>query len=116
MTLENKWLSDLKILDLSRLLPGPFCTLILGDMGAEVLKIEDPNGGDYARYFPPMLGEPAISGFFAGLNRNKRSMTLNLKTPEAVEILQQLVLDADILVETFRPGVMERLGLDYAKL
>ena len=116
MTLDNQWLSDLKVLDLSRLLPGPFCTLILGDMGAEVLKIEDPKGGDYARYFPPMLGDPATSGFFAGLNRNKRSMTLNLKSPEAVEILQRLVLDADILVETFRPGVMQRLGLGHAQL
>lgn len=116
MPLDNQWLSDLKILDLSRLLPGPFCTLILADMGAQVLKIEDPSGGDYARYFPPLLGDAGVSGFFAGLNRNKRSMTLNLKTPEAVEIVQQLVLDADILVESFRPGVMQRLGLGHAQL
>lgn len=116
MTSDNLWLSDLKILDLSRLLPGPFCTLILGDMGAEVIKIEDPNGGDYARYFPPILAEQSVSGFFAGLNRNKRSMTLNLKAAEGVEILQKLAMDADVLVESFRPGVMQRLGLGHAEL
>lgn len=116
MSLKNQWLSDLKILDLSRLLPGPFCTLILSDMGAEVLKIEDPKGGDYARYFPPMLAGQSVSGFFAGLNRDKRSMTLNLKTPEGIEIMRQLAMDADILVESFRPGVMARLGLGHPEL
>lgn len=116
MTLDELWLSDLKVLDLSRLLPGPFCTLLLADMGADILKIEEPGGGDYARYFPPMLEDESMSAFFAGINRNKRSMTLNLKAPEGVEILGRLAEGADVLVESFRPGVMARLGLDYEAL
>jgi crotonobetainyl-CoA:carnitine CoA-transferase CaiB-like acyl-CoA transferase len=116
MNSDDLWLSDLKILDLSRLLPGPFCTLLLADMGADVLKIEEPGGGDYARYFPPMIANNSVSAFFAGINRNKRSMTLNLKDESGVEILGKLVADADILVESFRPGVMERLGLGYEAL
>jgi crotonobetainyl-CoA:carnitine CoA-transferase CaiB-like acyl-CoA transferase len=114
MSDDELWLSDLKVLDLSRLLPGPFCTLLFADMGADVIKIEALSGGDYARYYPPMSGE--YGAFFAGINRNKRSMTLNLKDEEGVFILQKLVEEADVLVESFRPGVMERLCLGYETL
>ncbi|QDG54417.1 CoA transferase [Persicimonas caeni] len=114
MNADELWLSDLKVLDLSRLLPGPFCTLMLADMGADVLKIESTTGGDYARYYPPMAGE--YGAFFAGINRNKRSMTLNLKEETGVYVLQKLVEEADILVESFRPGVMDRLCLGYETL
>ncbi len=111
---DDLWLEGVKILDLSRLLPGPFCTLLLGDMGAEVLKIEHPEGGDYARHYPPRVdGE---STFFASVNRNKRSLTLDLKTDEGIAILEALVDEADVLVESFRPGVMERLGVGHERL
>lgn len=113
---EELWLADLKVLDLSRLLPGPFCTLLLADMGADVLKIEEPGGSDYARFFPPMTPDGTMGAFYAGLNRNKRSMTLNLKKPEGVDILRRLVAEADVLVESFRPGVMARLGVGYQEL
>lgn len=104
----------LKVLDLSRLLPGPFCSMLLADFGAEVVKVEDPKGGDYIRWWPPLLGKN--SGFHIVLNRNKRSLTLNLKKPEAREIFLKLVAEADVLLEGFRPGVMDRLGLGYAAL
>jgi crotonobetainyl-CoA:carnitine CoA-transferase CaiB-like acyl-CoA transferase len=103
-----------KVLDLSRLLPGPFCSMLLADFGADVIKVEDPHGGDYIRWWPPLLGKN--SGFHIVLNRNKRSLTLNLKKPEGKEIFLQLAAKADVVLEGFRPGVMERLGLGYAAL
>jgi len=106
--------TGVKVLDLSRLLPGPFCSMLLADFGADVIKVEDPNGGDYIRGWPPFLGKN--SGFHIVLNRNKRSMTLNLKKPEGKEIFKQLVAEADVVLEGFRPGVMERLGLGYKEL
>ena len=106
--------SGVKVLDLSRLLPGPFCSMLLADFGAEVIKVEDPKGGDYIRWWPPLLGEN--SGFHIVLNRNKRSLTLNLKKPAGKDILLQLAASADVLLEGFRPGVMDRLGLGYAAL
>ncbi len=114
MTNDDLWLSDLKVLDLSRLLPGPFCTLLLADMGADVLKIEAPSGGDYARYYPPVVGD--YGAFFAGINRNKRSLSVDLKDERGLGIVRKLVADADVLVESFRPGVMDRLGLGYEAL
>jgi len=107
-------LDGLKVLDLTRLLPGAFATQILADMGADVLKVEQPGSGDYNRAFAPIAQEE--SGSFLLLNRNKRSLTLNLKTEQGKEILRRLVRDADILIEGFRPGVMERLGLGYDTL
>lgn len=107
-------LAGLKVLDLTRLLPGAFCSLMLADLGAEVLKIEQPDGGDYNRSFPPL--NRVESGSFLLLNRNKRSLTLNLKAPEGRAILLKLVEDADVLLEGFRPGVMDRLGLGYEAL
>jgi len=107
-------LSGFKILDLSRLLPGPFCSMLMADLGADVLKVEDPKVGDYIRWWPPKIGKN--SGFHIVLNRNKRSLTLNLKEPRGKEIFKQLVRDADVVLEGFRPGVMDRLGLGYQAL
>lgn len=107
-------LQSIRVLDLSRLLPGPFCTMILADFGAEVIKIEEPNLGDYARFYDPKVDE--YSAMFHSLNRNKKSVTLNLKTEEDKQKFLELVKDADVLVESFRPGVMKRLGLDYEVL
>lgn len=106
--------TGVKVLDLSRLLPGPFCSMLLADFGADVIKVEDPRGGDYIRGWPPFLGKN--SGFHIVLNRNKRSLTLNLKKPEGKEIFKQLVAEADVVLEGFRPGVMDRLGLGYKEL
>ncbi|MGE4277940.1 MAG: CaiB/BaiF CoA transferase family protein [Magnetospirillum sp.] len=107
-------LAGITILDLSRLLPGPMCSQHLADMGADVIKVEDPGIGDYARW----SGKPQAvnSPFFLALNRNKRSVCLDLKKPEAVELLKQLVAKADIVLESFRPGVTARLGCDYETL
>src|SRR5262249_29782049 len=97
--------------DLSRVLAGPFCGMRLGDMVAEVLKIEEPEGGDEARTWPPFVAGEA-SGYLS-MNRSKRNMTLNLKTPEAQDILKKLVARADVLIENFRTGTMESFGLGY---
>jgi alpha-methylacyl-CoA racemase len=115
-------LEDVKVLDLTRLLPGGFCTLLLADFGADVLKVEDPNGGDYIRWMPPYYGGDAerangtASALFLALNRNKRSIKLNLKEDAGREALLRLVDDHDVLVESFRPGVMDRLGVGYETL
>lgn len=103
-----------RVIDLSRLLPGPFATLCLQGLGATVVKVEDPNGGDYLRHVPPALGE--TGAWFAALNRGKRSVALDLKTTEGRDALLALLADADVLVESFRPGVLARLGLDPSEL
>ncbi|MHB8896017.1 MAG: CaiB/BaiF CoA transferase family protein, partial [Candidatus Geothermincolia bacterium] len=106
-------LEGMRVLDLTRLLPGPYCTLLLADMGADVLKVEDTAGGDYLRLNPP-IASSGMSVHFHVLNRNKRSIALDLKTKEGRELLVELAGGwANVLVEQFRPGVMERLGLDY---
>jgi crotonobetainyl-CoA:carnitine CoA-transferase CaiB-like acyl-CoA transferase len=107
-------LVQMRVLDLSRLLPGPYCSRILADFGAEVIKVERPDGGDWLRLVPPL--EDGESLLFRALNRGKKSLTLNLKTDEGKTILRQLVETADALLESFRPGVMERLGLGYEQL
>lgn len=104
-------LADVRVLDLSRLLPGPFCTLILSDLGAAVDKLEDPHVGDYLRLFPPLRG--GLSGRFLALNRDKRSLCLDLKRPEGRAALLRLLPRYDVVVESFRPGVLDRLGLGY---
>ena len=107
-------LSDIKVLDLTRVLAGPYATMVLADHGAEIIKIEQPEKGDDSRaYGPYKNGE---SAYFMSLNRNKESITLNLKTPEGKEILKELVKKVDVLVENFRPGTMEKLGLGYEVL
>lgn len=118
--LARRPLSGLRVLDLSRLLPGPFATMILGDLGARVDKIEDPSGGDYLRFMPPMIGDPSkgtpMNAAFHLLNRGKRSAVIDLKKKEGQDALRRLVARYDVLVETFRPGVMQRLGLGYDAL
>ncbi len=107
-------LAGLKVLDLSRLLPGPYATLVLADLGATVDKVEEPEGGDYIRQMPPLRDDE--SALFYGLNRNKRSLTLNLKSPEGRDALKRLARGYDVLVESFRPGVMDKLGVGEAAL
>jgi len=108
-------LSGLTILDLTRVLSGPYCTMLLGDMGARVIKVEQPGRGDDTRAWgPPFVkGE---SAYFLGTNRNKESVTLDFKEPRGRRVLDQLVDRADVLVENFRPGTMARVGLDYETL
>ena len=114
---QSTWggpLAGIRVIDLTRVLAGPFCTQSLGDLGAEVLKIEPPGLGDETRHFPPFVaGE---SHYFLGINRNKKSLVIDLQQPAGADILRRLVGTADILVENYRPGVMDRLGLGYDKL
>ncbi|MFJ8065273.1 CaiB/BaiF CoA transferase family protein [Psychrobacillus sp. NPDC096426] len=107
-------LEGLKVLDFSTLLPGPFATMMLADMGAEVVKVEAPDREDLVKYLGPIDGE--VSATFGHLNRSKRSLALDLKQTEAKEIIYQLIHEYDIVVEQFRPGVMDRLGVGYEKL
>ncbi len=112
-------LTGVRVLDLSRLLPGGFCSLLLADFGAEVLKVEDTGMGDYVRWSPPFYEgahESARSALFLSLNRNKRSIRLDLKHERGREALLRLVREHDVLLESFRPGVLERLGLGYERL
>jgi crotonobetainyl-CoA:carnitine CoA-transferase CaiB-like acyl-CoA transferase len=106
-------LAGITVVDLTRVLAGPYCTMLLGDMGAEIIKVERPDGGDETRGFgPPYLnGESAV---FLSINRNKKSITLNLKHADGKRILTQLIERADVLVENFRPGTMAQFGFDYA--
>jgi crotonobetainyl-CoA:carnitine CoA-transferase CaiB-like acyl-CoA transferase len=107
-------LSGLKVLDLTHVMAGPTCTLMLADMGADVIKIESPHGDDTRHSVPPKVGDEAAS--FLMMNRNKRGMVIDLKKPGGAEVLHRLVKTADVLVENFAPGVMERLGFGYADL
>jgi len=104
-------LSDIKVLDLTRFVAGPFCTLLLADMGAEVIKIESPGRGDEARYQGTMINNE--SWYFVGMNRNKKSLTLDLKKEKGKEIFIRLARQSDVVVENFRPGVMRSFGLNY---
>jgi len=108
-------LAGLNILDLTRVLSGPYCTMLLADMGARVIKIEQPGRGDDTRAWgPPFVGSE--SSYFLSINRNKESVTLDFKTAEGREILDRLIAGADVIVENFRPGTLARLGLDYTSL
>ncbi|HEY5044857.1 MAG TPA: CaiB/BaiF CoA-transferase family protein [Solirubrobacteraceae bacterium] len=115
-------LEGIRVLDLSRLLPGGFCSLLLADFGADVLKVEDTGMGDYIRWSPPFyegssaLHDSAKSALFLSLNRNKRSIRLDLKSEGGREALLRLVREYDVLLESFRPGVLERLGVGYERL
>jgi alpha-methylacyl-CoA racemase len=112
-------LAGIRVLDLSRLLPGGFCSLLLADFGADVLKVEDTGMGDYVRWSPPYVEgaeESAKSALFLSLNRGKRSIRINLKEEAGREVLLRLVREHDVLLESFRPGVMERLGVGYERL
>jgi crotonobetainyl-CoA:carnitine CoA-transferase CaiB-like acyl-CoA transferase len=107
-------LKGIRVLDLTRVLAGPYCAMLLGDMGAEVIKVEEPGKGDDTRGWPPFAG--GESTYFMSVNRNKKSITLNLKAPEGRELLEKLAKKSDVLLENFRTGTMEKLGLGYARL
>jgi crotonobetainyl-CoA:carnitine CoA-transferase CaiB-like acyl-CoA transferase len=107
-------LKGIRVLDLTRVLAGPYCAMLLGDMGAEVIKVEEPGKGDDTRGWPPFAG--GESTYFMSVNRNKKSVTLNLKAPEGRDLLKKLAKKSDVLLENFRTGTMEKLGLGYATL
>ncbi|MCH8309728.1 MAG: CoA transferase [Chloroflexi bacterium] len=112
-------LSDIRVLDFTHSIAGPYCTKMLADYGADVLKVERPDGGDMTRRsgpFPDDEPHPEKSGLFLHLNTNKRGITLNLKSATGRQIVQQLIREVDVVVESFRPGVMARLGLDYGSI
>lgn len=111
-------LRGVTVLDVTRVVAGPYTSMLLGDMGATVIKVENPNDPDYARDFPPFVGEgeTRFSGFFAQYNRNKLGITLDLKSEDGKQLLRELVARADVLVENFRGGTMDRLGLGYEAL
>ena len=107
-------LKGVRILDFSRLLPGPLATMLLADMGADVIKIEDPDNPDYIRDFEPMM--EGTSAFYYALNRSKKSLAVNYLEQDGKRIIYELVKSADVVVEQYRPGVMKALGLDYETL
>lgn len=107
-------LSGVKVLDLSRVLAGPFCTMMMADMGAEVIKVEMPGNGDDSRAFPPFIDGESV--YFKNLNRNKKGVTLNLKHKKGKEIFLEMVKKVDVLIENYRPGTMEKLGLGWETL
>jgi len=107
-------LDGIRVLDLSRLLPGPFASMILADFGAEVIKVEEPGLADYSRWAPPFY--ETLSVYFCNVNRNKKSVTLNLKSEEGRAIFHRMAEKADVVLETFRPGVAKRLHVDYESL
>ena len=111
---QETMLEGVKVVEICNVAAGPFCSMLLADMGAEVIKIENPNGGDTLRSWPPI--SEGYSENFASLNRNKKSVTLNLKDPEHVKLATQLMASADIVLENNRPGVMDRLGIGYANV
>src|SRR3989442_329301 len=107
-------LNGLRVIDLTRVVAGPYCTMMLGDMGAEVLKIEEPEHGDDSRGWGPYIN--GWSSFFLELNRSKKSVTLDLKKNEGAQALRRLIETADVLIENFRPGSLAELGFDYASV
>src|SRR3954465_6250322 len=112
-------LEGIRVLDLSRLLPGGFCSLLLADFGAEVLKVEDTGMGDYIRWSPPYyegVEDSAKGALFLALNRGKRSIRLNLKNERGREVLLRLGREYDVVLESFRPGVLDRLGVGYERM
>jgi len=106
----------MRVIDLSRLLPGPYCSLLLSDYGFEVIKVEPPGGSDWTRYLPPLDTESGLGRIYRALNRGKKSLTVDLKREEGQAVFVRLVETADVLLESFRPGVMARLGLEYDRL
>ena len=107
-------LSGIRVIDFSRILAGPFCTMMLADLGAEVIKIERPEKGDDSRAYGPFIQDESL--YFISVNRGKKSVVLNLKNPKALDFLLKLIDSADVLVENFKPGVMDHLGLSYENL
>ena len=113
--MDRPVLSDIRVLDLSRVLAGPLATQVLGDLGADVIKVERPQEGDDTRHWgPPFVGDDAA--YYLSLNRNKRSITVDLKTPEGIDAVRRLATGSDVLIENFRPGLLAELGLDLEDL
>ena len=110
----RKPLEHIKVLDFTRVLAGPYCTMILASMGAEIIKIERPGSGDDSRDFGPFMN--GQSAYFVSINRGKKSIALDLKSPKAIELVKELVKEVDIVAENFRPGTMEKLGIGYEEL
>ncbi|MFC4409617.1 CaiB/BaiF CoA transferase family protein [Chungangia koreensis] len=108
-------LQNIKILDLSRVLAGPYCTMILGDLGAEVIKVEAPGGSDETRKWGPPF-QNSVSAYYLSANRNKKAITVDLKTAEGIETIKELVKESDVILNNFKTGTMERYGLDYETL
>jgi crotonobetainyl-CoA:carnitine CoA-transferase CaiB-like acyl-CoA transferase len=109
-------LKGIRVLDLTRIIAGPYCAMVLGDLGAEVIKVEQPKIGDESRAWgPPWVGE-TVSAYFTAINRNKKSLTLNFKKPEGIEIFKKLVAKSDVVLENFRPGTLDELGIGYEVL
>jgi crotonobetainyl-CoA:carnitine CoA-transferase CaiB-like acyl-CoA transferase len=109
-------LTDIRVLDFTRILSGPYCTLMLADLGADVIKVERPGDGDDTRHWGPPFLRNGVSTYFAALNRGKRSLALDLKHPDASGVLERLASEVHVVVENFRPGVAQRLGLDHETL
>ena len=109
-------LQGVRVIDLTRILAGPYCTMMLGDLGAEVIKIEAPGRGDDTRHWGPPFTESGEAAYFMCVNRNKRSLTLNLKSERGLEILKDMISQGDVLVENFKAGTLSRWGLDYERL
>lgn len=114
MSNSNPPLKGVRVLDLSRVLAGPFCSMNLSDLGADVIKVEMPKRGDDTRAYPPFIN--GVSSYYLSLNRGKKSITLDLKTEEGVKIVHELASKCDIVLENFRPGVTSRLNVDYETL
>jgi len=114
MNAESNTFLDLRVLDLSRVLAGPYCSMLLADMGADIIKLEIPGRGDDSREFPPFKEGESL--YYVNLNRGKRSITLNLKHPRGLGVFKELVKHCDVLLENFRPGTMKRLGIGYEDL
>ena len=110
-----KPLEGIRVLDASRVLTGPFCSMILGDLGAEIIKIEIPGAGDDTRHWgPPFIG--GESAYFLSINRNKKSVTLNLTNDAGKKVFYELAAKCDVLLENFRPGITEKLSIDYSTI
>ena len=116
MSVANNLLENICVIDLTRVLAGPYCTMMLGDLGADIIKIEVPGRGDDTRHWGPPFTKGGESAYYLSANRNKRSMTLNLKSEEGLEILKKLIAKGDVLVDNFKTGTLSRWGLDYETL
>ena len=111
-------LDGIRVIEICNVAAGPFCSMLLADLGAEIIKLENPGSGDTLRAWPPHTGpaDDLLSENFASLNRNKKSVCLDLKDPKQNDLAKKLIMNADVLIENNRPGVMKRLGLDYQNL
>ena len=116
MSVTNNLLENICVIDLTRVLAGPYCTMMLGDLGADIIKIKVPSRGDDTRHWGPPFTKGGESAYYLSANRNKRSMTLNLKSEEGLEILKKLIAKGDVLVDNFKTGTLSRWGLDYETL